>query len=94
MNTTVKTLESRVVELEASIASIQEMIDNLPKPRDRGPKSQHSMNDDHAEAVCYGEDKDLSHKDAAKKHGLSYAQVYSARGHYTFKHIHKKHAAK
>jgi hypothetical protein len=37
-----------------------------------------------------GEHKDLSHKDAAMKLGLSYGQVYSARKGFTFKTIYQK----
>lgn len=73
------TLEQRVTALEAKVASI--------KVRDRGPKSERSMTDDDAQRVKFGDLKALSHKEAAKELGLSYGQVYSARGDYTFNHI-------
>jgi hypothetical protein len=59
------------------------------KVRDRGPKSERSMTDDDAKRVKFGDLKDASHKDAAKKLGLSYGQIYSCRGGYTFNHVKK-----
>lgn len=94
MTTSTKALEARIESLEGSLKDLQAKIDSLPKPRDRGPTSTRTMTDDDAEVVCYGALKDSSHKLAAKDLGLSYAQVYSARGEYTFKHIHKAHEAK
>ena len=78
----VQALQSRVTALEAKIAEAN-------KPRDRGPKSEQTMTEAHAFAVKFGEDKDLGHKAAAEKHGLSYGQVFSCRGGYTFKQVTK-----
>lgn len=50
-------------------------------------KSERSMTDTDAKRVMYGDLKDQSHGNAAKVLGLSYGQVYSARGGYTFKHV-------
>ncbi len=80
---TVITLIERVEELESKLANVQ--------VRDRGPKSTRTMTDDDAESIIWGDLKDLSHKEAAKKLGLSYNQIYSARGEYTFKHLWDKH---
>ena len=87
MNETSKklTLEERVALLEEKVANI--------KVRDRGPKSERSMTDDDAFRVKFGNLKDKSHKDAAKELGLSYGQIYSCRGGYTFNHV-KKDAQK
>lgn len=82
MNTlaeTVITLIERVEHLEARIADL--------KPRDRGPKSTRQMTDEDAKSVIWGDLKELSHKAAAKKLGLSYNQIYSARGEFTFKKL-------
>ncbi len=73
------TLEERMTALEQKVAAI--------KVRDRGPKSERSMTDDDAARVKFGDLKDLSHKEAAKELGLSYGQIYSARGDYTFNHV-------
>lgn len=90
---TTATLEARIEALETTVTTLLERIDALPKARDRGPTSTRTMTDDDADRVCYGEFKDMSHKEAAKELGLSYAQVYSARGQYTFKNVHKIHSS-
>ena len=73
------TLEERVAALEIRVAAI--------KVRDRGPKSERSMTDDDAARVKFGDLAEMTHKEAAKELGLSYGQVYSARGDYTFNHV-------
>ena len=78
----IEALETKLAELEAKIEST--------KTRDRGPSSTREMTDDDARRILTGDLKDLSHKAAAEELGLSYAQVYSCRGHYTFKHVHKE----
>lgn len=78
------------------IEKMNELIEAINKQNDRrGPKSQREMTDSDARAILpTGEHEKLSHKEAAEKLGLSYAQVYSCRGQYTFKHIHKEIAEK
>ena len=71
----VESLTARIEKLEASTS------------RDRGPKSEREMTEDDARRIILGDLKDLSHKAAAEKLGLSYGQIYSARGGYTFKKI-------
>jgi len=73
------TLEERVAALETIVANI--------KVRDRGPKSERSMTDDDAFRVKFGDLKGLKHKEAAAELGLSYGQIYSCRGSYTFNHV-------
>jgi F420-dependent methylenetetrahydromethanopterin dehydrogenase len=87
---TTKELEIKVAELSSKIEQLEELIKNSssPKPRDRGPDSTRDMNDDDARRVIFGDLASLKHKDAAKELGLSYGQIYSARGCYTFKNIH------
>ncbi len=60
---------------------------NSIKVRDRGPKSERSMTDEDASRIKFGDLKDKSHKEAAKVLGLSYGQIYSCRGEYTFTHV-------
>jgi hypothetical protein len=78
----VEALNARVVVLEEALKKASDR---------RGPKSEREMTDDDARAIMgEGEDAKLSHKAAAEKRNLSYAQVYSCRKGFTFKHIHKE----
>ena len=45
--------------------------------------------DEDALRVLTGDLREISHKEAKKKIGLTYAQVYSCRLEFTFKHVHK-----
>lgn len=73
----IKTMDERVTALEQQIT----------KPNNQ---SQKEMTDEHAYQILTGEYAQLKHNEAAQKLGLSYGQVYSCRGEYTFRHIHKK----
>lgn len=79
-------------KLKDVVAKVNELIELFNKAADRrGPKSDREMTDDDARAIMgTGEHAGLSHKAAAEKLGLSYAQVYSCRKGFTFKHIHKE----
>ena len=79
-------------KLSDVIAKINEMIDAQNKASDRrGPKSDREMTDDDARRIMKnGDMAQESHKSAAENLGLSYAQVYSCRKGFTFKHIHKE----
>jgi hypothetical protein len=79
-----ETVTALGIALEAAIARIAA----LEATKTTG-KSEKEMTDADAHSVLTGECKDLKHNDAAKKLGLSYGQVYSCRGEYTFRHIHK-----
>lgn len=86
----IETLGSKVSNAEI-IEKVNEIISkvNSIKVRDRGPKSERSMTDEDAQRCKFGDLKDKSHKEAAKVLGLSYGQIYSARGGYTFNHVKK-----
>ena len=71
-------LESRVVVLEEQLAA--------KRP---AAKSENSMTEEHAFRVKFGDLKDLKHGKAAEALGLSYGQVFSCRGGYTFKTVTK-----
>ena len=88
-------LESNA-KLKDVVAKLNEVIDFMNKSADRrGPKSDREMTDDDARKIMgSGEMAKESHKSAAEKLGLSYAQVYSCRKGFTFKHIHKELAEK
>ncbi|MDJ0952463.1 MAG: hypothetical protein QNJ81_02165 [Acidimicrobiia bacterium] len=75
-------------EIVATLNAVIEKLNSI-KVRDRGPKSERSMTDEDAFRVKFGDLKTESHKVAAAELGLSYGQVYSARGGYTFTHIDK-----
>jgi hypothetical protein len=47
------------------------------------------MTAEHAFRVKFGDLKDVKHGEAAKTLGLSYGQIFSCRGGYTFKNINK-----
>lgn len=82
MEAMLKSLNERVTTLEGQVSKVTDR---------RGPKSEREMTDADARAIMGdGEHSKLSHKEAAEKLGLSYAQVYSCRKGFTFKHIHKE----
>lgn len=83
---------SEKAKLAEVIVALNLVIDALNKVAERrGPKSEKEMTDDDARAIMgNGEHNALSHKAAAEKLSLSYAQVYSCRKGFTFKHIHKE----
>lgn len=58
--------------------------------RNKSAAVKRNMTDADAKAVMTGEWKDLGHKAAGEKAGLTYAQVYSCRLEFTFKHVHKE----
>lgn len=76
----IQSLAARIEVLEAAVAS-------LSAPRDRGPKSQSEMTEEHAFRCKFGDLKDTKHKEVAELLGLSYGQVFSCRGGYTFKQV-------
>lgn len=81
--------------LNAKLADVikahNELIDAFNKLNDRrGPKSEREMTDDDARRIMIGDLKSLSHKEAGEKLNLSYAQIYSCRKCFTFKHIHRE----
>lgn len=76
------TIKDCMVEIELLTTRVKNLEEK------RGPKSQREMTEDDAWSILTGENKTLSHKEAASKLGLSYGQVYSCRGCYTFKKIH------
>jgi len=86
-NVTVKT---ELEMLREQVQMLQDQMASLPKARDRGPRSLRSMTDEDAFRVMHGDLKEMKHMKAAKELGLSYGQIYSARGGYTFKHIDAK----
>lgn len=93
METVIQTQGTKIGELEARLEELEEFGEELKvkvdsiKVRDRGPKSTRTMTRHDAWRVMHGDLKGATHKAAAKATGLSYGQVYSARGEYTFKDV-------
>lgn len=77
---TMAELEARIVALETKIIEL-----STRKERSRGPESTRSMTEDDAKRIMIGDLKDKRIGECAKELGLSYGQIYSARGGYTFK---------
>lgn len=86
MALSMKELEARIVALETEIKELKLKPVNAGT-RDRGPSSTREMTEDDARKVMIGEMSKKSHKECATELGLSYGQIYSARGGYTFKAI-------
>jgi hypothetical protein len=78
-----------VTELNKRIEALESKVTELSKPRDRGPASTGEMTEEHAFRVKFGDLKDTKHKAAAELLGLSYGQIFSCRGGYTFKQVTK-----
>jgi len=81
-----KEMIERIEALETQVKALQEKVDGI-RVRDRGPRSTRAMSRLDAWRVLHGDLKNMGHKEAAKALGLSYGQVYSARGTYTFKDV-------
>lgn len=80
-------LEEKIYETLAKIEDLGEKVSQLTTPR---ANQQREMTDEDAKRILTGDCKDLKHNEASVKLGLSYGQVYSCRGQYTFRHIHKE----
>jgi len=81
-------MEAKILELETRLASVEAALQKVSERR--GPKSDREMTDEDARRIIVGDLASASHKAAAEALGLSYAQVYSCRKEFTFKHIHKE----
>lgn len=78
--------------LSLDFAALHETVDDHTakiEGRNKSAPTKRNMTNADALAVLTGDYKDMSHKDAAEKIGLTYAQVYSCRLEFTFKHVHK-----
>ena len=81
-------LEDRVNQLELAVKLLTERLEIIEDGKKRGPKTERPMTEQDAYRVKFGDMKQpLEHKKAAEALGLSYGQVFSARGGYTFKHV-------
>lgn len=92
----IQTLTARVEELAKEFTTeLHDMdsrvskIETLVLARNASAATKRNMTDEDALRVLTGDLRELSHKDAAEKIALTYAQVYSCRLEFTFKHVHK-----
>jgi hypothetical protein len=79
-----KELIAKIEALELRVAQLEE---HTNAKRDRGPASEREMTEEDAFRVKFGDLKDKKHKEAAELLKVSYGQVYSCRGGYTFKQV-------
>lgn len=80
-------------ELVIAVLALQEQVLALQQARTTQTSAKvdsKEMTDDDARSILTGVHATSKHKVAAEALGLTYGQVYSCRGEYTFKHIHKE----
>lgn len=87
MATKIEILENRVNTLTETVNNLSIVLEKLQSKK--GPSSTREMTTEDAERCINGDLKGFPHKKAAEELGLSYGQVYSARGGYTFKNVKK-----
>lgn len=78
--------------IEARVAALEEQVEALIAlvgGRNKSAPMIRNMTDVDARRVLDGDLREMSHKAAAAAGGLTYAQVYSCRCEFTFKHVHK-----
>lgn len=66
-----------------------EELEGLVKGRNKSAAVKRNMTDPDAIRVLQGDLSTMGHKEAAEVIGLTYAQVYSCRLGFTFKHVHR-----
>lgn len=85
------TTKMSLAEVQALVLTLAATVEELKATvQPKRNESQREMTDDDALRIMTGDHAASKHKDAAAALGLSYGQVYSCRGEYTFKHIHKQ----
>jgi hypothetical protein len=84
----VKTLAEAIKAIEELQIAVAELAAGNGN-KTRGPKTDRAMTEEDAFRVKFGDlnPKVKNHKQAAAELGLSYGQVFSCRGGYTFKHV-------
>jgi len=75
--------------LAGLIDKLEELTDKV-HGRNRSAPVKRNMTDADAIRVMTGDVVGMGHKEAAEVIGLTYAQVYSCRLGFTFKHVHKE----
>jgi hypothetical protein len=86
----IASLIARCAKLEELVAALTEQLEEViakVEGRNKSAPTKRNMTDADALNVLNGEQKGVNHKEAALAIGLTYAQVYSCRGGFTFKHV-------
>lgn len=81
-----KFIDDDFVPLKAAFDELRPKVEG----RNKSSSEKRDMTDQDARACLVGDFKTFNHKHAAAGLGLTYAQVYSCRLEYTFKHVHKE----
>ena len=76
-----------LISVAAEMSGRIEDLEALVKGRNRSAPIKRNMTDEDAVQCAMGDVRDMDHKQAAEQLGLTYAQVYSFRLGYTFKHV-------
>lgn len=82
--------EMHLSQEHAGLAAKIEILEEKVGSRNKSAAVKRNMTDDDARRVLNGDQKDINHKEAGSNIGLTYAQVYSCRMEFTFKHVHKE----
>lgn len=85
-------LRKQVDTMHEEHRALIEIVDDLRtkvEGRNKSAAVKRNMTDADALRVLTGDLFEIPHKDAAEAIGLTYAQIYSARLEFTFKHVHK-----
>jgi hypothetical protein len=80
-----KEMTKMVTELAKKVDELTKIVEEMKAKK--GPVSAREMTIEDAERIINGDLAEASHKKCAEILGLSYGQVYSARGGYTFKSV-------
>lgn len=93
LNQATEAIKGRLQETEAWVRDVAtpelKALGDKVHATNKSAPIKRNMTDEDALAILTGKYKEDGHKVAAEKIGLTYAQVYSARGEFTFKHVHK-----
>lgn len=73
-----------IVDLQKKVAELSAKLETVTVVRNAADRE---MTEADALSILNGDCKDMKHKDAALKLGLSYGQVYSCRLEHTFKGV-------
>lgn len=90
LETAFEAATQEIARVDALLQAALERVTVLENGKARGPKTERPMTEADAYRVRFGDHKDMNHKEAAAALGLSYGQVFSCRGGYTFKQVKDK----
>ena len=89
----INTMGAESMAMNERLGAVVALEDDLRakvEGRNKSAPVKRNMTDDDAMRVLKGDLSSVGHKEAAEKVGLTYAQVYSCRLGFTFKHVIKE----